>query len=354
MQNILRILLPLLLACLLSSCSTTRAERPFTRTEITADLDEFIRIVSSIHPQLDYSANAGELRSAAATIKERVPEHANIREAWRLLAELNPLFHDAHTGLQYPAEAFESHRKSGGIVFPLPIYVDDNAALRVAESVDYPPGIVAHSEILAINGIQTKRILADAMPLMRGESDGVKRLVLEYNFAAYLWTLYGPRRSYSVVTRGAGGLTRRVHLPKSSVPARATQGPNVFYYEPLQSDTGYVEIRSFDPALKQEFDAFLARTFASIHSAGLRRLIIDIRRNAGGAHQLSDSLLAYITRKPVRAASALTARLHESNRDVAPDRALGEVVTIDFQEWLSPANPEHLFDGEIFLLVGQR
>jgi C-terminal processing protease CtpA/Prc len=276
------------------------------------------------------------------------------RQAWFLLAELNPVFRDAHTGLQYPTAEFDSYRQGGGAIFPLPVYVDDEGILRFAAGSNYPPQVRPHDEIVSINGTSSQRILSHAMPRMRGETETVRRLVFEYNFAAYLWSLYGSQESHVVVKRDLSGRSQEVVLPQSSESPRSLRDLNAFHYEQVRTDVGYMEIRSFDHALKQDFDRFLTRTFAAIRASGVRKLIIDIRRNPGGAHELSDALLGYLSDKPLRGASSLIARVHESNRDIAPEASVGDVVTVPFEEWLAPLDREYRFDGETYLLIGRR
>lgn len=339
----------------LSACATTGTlQHTHAPDALRSDLQQFVDTAVSTHPDIAYTTDVPRLRLAAAQIRERIRERMTTRAAWILMAELNPLFRDAHTGLQYPVDEFQSHRESGGAVFPVPVYVDDQGILRVADGASIESGIAPHEEIISINGIRSPRILDDAMPRMRGETVAIRRLVLEFNFAAYLWTLYGPKQSYSIVVCGADGRTRTIALPHSSEPARAQQPSTAFRYERLRPDVAYVEMRSFDISLEDEFDRFLKATFSDIEASGARKLIIDIRRNPGGAHQLSDALLGYLTGTRFRQASSLSARIHESNRDIAPGVELGKVAAIPFDEWQTPEERAVRFTGDVYLLIGRR
>lgn len=355
MRKLHSILLSVAALCSIGSCGMAQVHDVTHSAEaVRADLDELVSVVASVHPDLTYTADLDGLRSTVADIHKRVRERMTAREAWLLLGELNPQFRDAHTGLQYPKTEFDSYRQGGGAIFPLPVYIDDKGALRVAQGANYPPDVRPHDEVASINGMSSDRILADAMPRMRGETEIIRRLVLEYNFAAYLWALYGPQKAYVVVVLDSSGARRSVMLPRSSESPRAVRDVNAFSYEQLRTDVGYIEIKSFDPMLKQDFGQFLAQTFAAIRAANVSKLIIDIRRNPGGAHDLSDVLLEYLSDNPVRGASSVIARVHESNRDIAPEASVGDVVAQPFDEWLTPVRREHRFGGEIYLLLGRR
>lgn len=355
MRKLHSILLWVVILCSPWSCGTAQVQEETHSAEVVrAALDELVGAVTSTHPDLGYTTDLKELRSTVSDIRKRVRGRMTTREAWSLLAELNPVFRDAHTGLQYPKAEFDAYRESGGAIFPLPVYFDDKGALRVAHGANNPPQVRPHDEIASINGISSERMLADALPRMRGETEILRRLVLEYNFAAYLWALYGPQEAYVMVALDSRGARQKVVLPRSSEPPRAVRDPDAFSYQQLRADVGYMEIRSFDPLLKQDFDRFLARTFAGIRASNVSKLVMDIRRNPGGAHELSDALLRYLCDKPVRGASSVIARVQESNRDIASEASIGDVVTQPFDEWLTPLDRGHRFSGDLYLLVGRR
>lgn len=342
------------LCCLASACAAPLKGRTYTAAEIRADLKQFVEVVAATHPRVGYSTDVTALYAAAERLDERIREPLTARSAWALLAELNPLFRDAHTGLQYPVNEFEAYRKEGGAVFPVPVYVDYGGVLRAAEGVDPQLGIAASEEIVSINDILVRGFLQQATPLMRGETDLIRQFVLTHNFAAYWWTLHGPQPSYRVTVRNSGAETREIALPHASEPARGQAGTAAFHYERLRHDAGYLDVPSFDPALKSNFADFLQRSFAEIKAGKLSTLVIDLRRNPGGAHELSDELTGYLAAKPVRLASRLVARVTPANRDLAPAAAVGDVVEIPWDEWLKPAANPLRFGGDVFLLIGRR
>ena len=354
MKNVLAatLLVPLL-GFLVTASAERAAQGPtYAPGEVREDLDQFLEIVAHTHPNLAYSTDLEALEQAAMRVRDGVDQPLTTRDVWKSMAVLNPIFRDAHVGLQYPTREFDAYREAGGVVFPIAVYVDDSGALRVAEGSDANGRIRAHEEIVAINEISVADFLREAVPLMRGETTAIQHLVLTYNFAAYFWTIAGPQKSYTMTLRADDGRTRRLMLPESTEPQRPRTTSNAFRVEVLQPGIAYMEVRSFDISLREEFEAFLKDSFSRIRSSQIRRLIIDIRRNPGGAHELSDALLDYLADKPVRQASRLVARVVEQNRDMAPRAAVGDVVELAWDEWLKPSDNPLRFHGESFLLIG--
>jgi C-terminal processing protease CtpA/Prc len=341
---------------LLSPIRTSAAQsvRLCEPTSLAQDLDQLIETVTATHPNIGYTANLPELHSKVNEIRRGLSGPLDVRNAWMRLAQLNPLFRDAHVGLQFPVNEFTAYRQGGGTVFPLPVYVDEADRVRIAEGTALPGLLAAHEEIVSINDQSMQVFLSRAMPLMRGETRNIQKLVLVRNFAGYLWTLNGGAAQYSIVIRDAGGRTRRVSLPATSEILVAGAPGQAFRFESVRSDIGYLRIGSFDIRLKVAFEAFLADSFAALKRSGTRKLIIDLRDNSGGAHELSDLLLQYLSGKPTRQASALRARIIDANRSIAPSAKLGDVVQIEHDEWLQPLDSPIRFDGETLLLIGPR
>lgn len=342
------------LAFLIAFDKVTAAEQMYDSAAVSRDLDQFLQNIVETHPDIEYTANLVQLHAEAAEIRAQLKAPMDVRTAWKHLARLNPLFGDAHVGLQYPVARFVEYRQTGGAVLPLPVYVDALDRVRVAESAQLPASVATHEEIVSINGQTMEDFLRVAMPLMRGETKNIQKLVLARNFAAYHWTINGGYSRYDATIRDVRGQTRIVSLPVTSKLADPSTPSEAFRYVQIGPDVGYVQVRSFDVNLAQSFRDFLAGTFADLKSKRIGKLILDLRENPGGAHELSDQLLQYLIRQPVRQASFLRARIVDANRSAAPSAALNDVVTIEHDEWLLPAENPNRFAGETLLLIGPR
>jgi C-terminal processing protease CtpA/Prc len=212
----------------------------------------------------------------------------------------------------------------------------------------------AHDEIVSINDEPMGAFLSRAMPLMRGETTTVQQLVLVRNFAAYWWTLNGPSKGYHVELRGPDNRVRKATLPVTSEVAAPNAPADAFRFRYLRPDVGYLEVRSFDLSLQDDFQTFIRETFATLNAKHTRKLVVDVRANPGGAHELSDILLDHLTPVRTRQASSLRARIVEGNKSIAPEARVGNVVTLDYDEWREPSENANRFAGKTVLLIGAR
>lgn len=272
------------------------------------------------------------------------------REAWRVMARLNPLFGDAHTGLRHPAPEFEAYRRAGGAAFPAPVTIDRDDRLRVSAAVPEGGELSPLDIIETINGVPASTLLAQLLPLMRGETLSLRRFVLTVNFPALLWTLHGRQTRYDLRVRGRDGVVRTVRGAES-FPVGQLGDP--FQLSWPAPDVALLRVATFDPALKVRFATFLDQAFAEVLAKPARTLLIDVRDNPGGAHDLSDQLVARLTDRPVSPASTLVARVTADNRAIQPDAQLGTVVTTRFDEPIGPAPPGRRFGGRTYVLVSR-
>ena len=326
-------------------------ERLFTAAQLREDFDQFLATVRDTHPDLGFSTDLTALDAAATRIRRRLDRSMDVRQAWLEMARINPVFRDAHVGLRQPVDDYESYRRSGGATFDVPVFLDRAGRLRVAETIASASRLKPFEEVVAINGSPVAGIIDALGPRMRGETPSLQRFVLTYNFASLLWTLHGARSGYEVRTVDSESRTRVFRLGANDGgggpldPARAISlqrpGPGV----------AVLRVRSFDPSLKTPFAAFVESTFARLKTEGVRTLCIDVRDNPGGAHDLSDLIVARLARRPAATASRLVARITEANREVSPGAAIGSVVTTPWNGAVTPQSPG--FEGRTYVLVSR-
>lgn len=339
----------------LMGCTTyapsTFSEDTFSKAEISEDLDAFIEFVKQTHPDLEYSADLEALDSKVAQVRQNLPAKATLRQAWMAMALVNPLFGDAHIGLRRPVAALEDFQKKGGVLFPAAIVFDNDGQLRIADTGANAAGFVAGDKIISINGVLADDIVEKTMPRMRGESEALQKLVLQRYFPEYFWIAYGGFDKYVVRVR-RNGRVKIVQAEQRSQDNLDDAG-NVFSFKQLGDDIGYLNVKSFDIGYKDAFAQFTADTFAEIQVTGVKSLIIDLRENGGGAHDVSDLLMNYLTDKPFSSISGLRARITAENVDRIPGVEIGDVVNVPFQLTITPdlENPLR-FTGETYALIG--
>lgn len=341
-----------LLALALSVSCTAFATQPegYTRAQLLTDFDQLLSFIEGTHPDLARSADLDVLAAMSAQVREQLADGMDLPAAWLAMAQINPLLADAHTGIRRPTAWLED-QIAAETLFPLGVVISSDARLLLAASLGLPAGLTAGSEIHSINGHSAEEILARLLPRMRGETALLRQKVLARYFSEYLLLAFGPRDSFEMVVGNGDGQRARSVTIDGGRPQRLEQQPFTLHF--LEAATAYLGIESFELDHAEAFSAFLLDAFAQTAQHGSTRLIIDLRRNGGGAKDLSDQLMAYLSAKPYSPISAVKARVSEENIARIPGASLGQVVALPFQQTVTPpAQLAHRFDGPVYILIG--
>jgi C-terminal processing protease CtpA/Prc len=333
------LLLPL---CLLATAQAQTNSAPtYPAESLQADLETWQTWLMSTHPDLAHSTDLDALATATAELGASFDGTYSTRDAWLALSTLNPLFRDAHTGMPVPsaddARAF------------IPVTIEDGI-MRVAASIAPGSAFEAGEEIHAINGEDTREMIAALMPHMRGETEHLQAYILQLKFDQFLQFMQGERdRDCVTVMRDGDRITLDI-LPSRDLDETET----ALFHLSFDGDDAVLKIDTFDRALEAEFLEFLPEAFQDIADHGSTRLTIDISTNGGGARQLSDPLLAYITDERYTAISAVQARIIPENQALIPGSQVGQVIATPYAQWVQPpAELANRFNGDVEVTIGR-
>ncbi|MFY0638065.1 S41 family peptidase [Maricaulis maris] len=337
---------------LLPACAEAQPAR-FDADAVAADVTEWEDWLFATHPQPEFSMDVERVRARFGALRDGLRDGLNEdytrREAWLSLALLNPYFADGHVTVRLPVEDYEAWLADGGAAFTLPVRLEGHQ-LRVAETVAESSRARAGEIITAINDQAVGPLIEAALARTNGDTPGLRRHVVETRFARYLWALTGGAMDWQVTLRDDQGAIRTLTLD----PEREQAGRDAEHWSlDVQDEAAILTLNTFAPNLQNEFNAFIDASFADIAARGSDVLVIDISQNGGGAHMLSDHLLAYLTDQRHTPLSAVTARITPENQARIPGSALGQVISMPFAQWVEPpAELANRFDGRFAFLVG--
>ncbi|WP_291845621.1 S41 family peptidase [Maricaulis sp.] len=343
----------LVLACLPACASAEPAALP--AEALIEDVTDWQDWLFATHPQPEFSMDVATVDAAFHALRERLDGRYTRREAWLELATLNPLFADGHVTLRLPQADYEAWLVDGGPAFTLPVRIIGNR-LIVGTIVDPASALAAGSEITHINGQPAGAILAAALARANGDTPGLRAHVVETRFPRFLWALTGGAEAWQLdVIRPDGSIASHQLDPASDRAGTAPQpwSLDFMHIDAAQGEAAILTLNTFMPTLESGFAAFIDASFAEIDARGAAILIIDISENGGGAHQLSDHLLAYLTDQRHTPISAVTARITPENQPLVPGARIGEILSLPFAQWVEPpASLDHRFTGRVAFLVG--
>jgi C-terminal processing protease CtpA/Prc len=324
------------------------ASAQITEHQLRTDVEAWRDWMESVHPDRAFSADVAVVDAAFDAMTRRFQSEYDVITAWRELALMNPVLNDAHTGLRLPDTAFDAAIGGGAIAFPVPVRVSGNR-LFIESTIQSSSPLNPGDEILTVNGQAVGSLIAELVPRMRGESRGLRERVLSLRFPIALWTVQGDRGPH-VLTLAGEDCPRTVILDPErdiAVPGEGAYGLDI------RGTIAILRADSFDAAREEEIAAFLPGAFARIASANVDTLIIDVRENGGGARQVSDRLMAYLTSERYTPISAVKARIVAENQALIPGSEIGQVIETPFTQWVQPpAELANRFEGRTIILIG--
>jgi hypothetical protein len=280
--------------------------------KLVEDFGVFRRDLEEGHPGLYRYTPKAKMDRLLDEAKGAIRRPMSAVEFLRILAPLVAAVRCGHTSLQPPADLMRQVEEE---LFPCQVRVIDGRVyvFRDFATVDQ---MLAGKEILAINGIPIQKILAAMLEAMPGDAHSATtrpyRIGHEPGFERLLYPLLGIRSPFDTTYRqdagGAEKTARVIGLSREKIQdrlrSRSALGPTPMHSADLDFlDEGKIAVLriygfgGFAGTL-QPLGKFIDKAFEQILDKGSMSLIIDVRNNDGGAHELAEQLFAHLVDKP--------------------------------------------------------
>ncbi len=289
-----------------------------------------------------------------------------------------------HCTLDFPSEVYRQFNQNGGRRIPFKIGFFGEKVLLTANWSDNKQ-IEAGDEILAIDGIDIHQLLEKIYTYKQGESEYVKRTLLETgSLMDNWWYVFGDFSSGTVRIKKPGGEqidteVEGLTLEQYEERTQAMQSPtfmksgrafefigDVAYLRPgIFLNTESLDISSQDAFNNEAFLEFINSAFVEIAKRKPQYLILDLRGNYGGDNSFSDPMIAYFADKPFRITSKFSVRTSQVTKSFWKDVDIPEladmkqkVMTLEdgtrFEVELNTTQPrtdDLAFKGEVIALI---
>lgn len=281
-------------------------DRRFAPAELGSDLDEFVVVAESVHPNLYAHTPRSQVDALRQNLKKSIAAPMTRVEFYPLAACLAASFGDPHTYAIWPSEEWSRYMARGGRKFPLDVEYADGA-LRVIRAPADEPSIQPGDLVVRINSRSVAQLFAEFRAEHAGR-EAYQAASFSRALAMHLW-IHGVRRPFEIEFSRPGDSTPRTAIllgEPLQVARRVVQAPasapvaTGFSFHRLPGDVGYLDFRQMSDAAA--FDAFLRRVFTEIRDQPVTGLIVDLRANGGGDSGLGVALLDYINGKPYKMA----------------------------------------------------
>ena len=284
-------------------------EKSYSKIELTEDLDFLFRTFEDVHPDLYLYTQVNVIDSMITLVKNELKHPLTSLEFWKLLTPVVAKLGDGHTFLNFPYLSRQKYLDNDGRIFPLEVRIDGNQ-LFVRENYSSDSTLAMNSEILSINDLPQETILQDLHRYRGGETVGLVNRYVQRMFKPLLWAHYGFEDRFKVeyISSSDGehyaktllGITSEEYDSLSQNKEKFKQKPKYWTFQSIPDEKiGILDLNSFARSKDlKTFKKFLKSTFTTIHHEELSNLIIDLRRNGGGDHELGEALIYYLATEP--------------------------------------------------------
>ncbi|MCX7041501.1 MAG: S41 family peptidase [Gammaproteobacteria bacterium] len=268
------------------------------------------RALRDLHPALTKYRSQAQIDAAFGRFDARAKAARTATEMYLAATELAAAIRCGHTWTNVLNQDGASKQLllESANKLPARITLVDGRWL-VLSSAD--PAIAVGDEILSINGVAGKDIVARMLPYLRadGSSDGKRLRQLGHDRGDYsqmdiVWPLLSPPIDgrYSLALRSQAGPTRNASVKSITLAQRdsilAAQGfkaPGEDWTFRIEGNVGYLTLPTF-AFFRSSFDwsSFLTKSFQQLDSARVPNLVIDLRANEGGDGSIGGEVLSHL------------------------------------------------------------
>jgi hypothetical protein len=284
--------------------------------KLKEDLDFLFKTIEEVHRNMYAYIAEAEFAAHRDKLYKQIDHPLSRIEFYKLVAPVVASLKSGHTEISFPG--WGAYMATGGRFYPLEIYWHGPDVILA----DYygEEQLPLGGTITAINGEAASSVfarLARHYPA-EGKSSDPWELEHQYVLERALFCEYGTRDLNLDIRTLDGRLERHVVKAITSQRLRAIlhkiknsgareRDRDIFNYRNIfaayrhiaESDAALIRLEAFSLRYLKELTEFLAKVFKDIDDRNTPNLIIDVRRNGGGARFGIDVLFRYLTPKPV-------------------------------------------------------
>lgn len=351
----------LVLAMQFPAASAASAKQPselLTAAQLQEDLAFLRKSIASTHPDVSFSADERKLEQAYAKVERQFRKPMTRDQAWRVFAELNPVYSDAHLFVSMGDfdKEMQAHLDAGGGFFPFDVQVSHAGDVFITGEAGGASSPLAGARIEKINGVPARSIVRSLLAYAHGDTAALRANVLSGRWWRFFWRAFGTPSTFKLSVATPAGL-KSLSLPASrALPtaiAKETDFAHTYRFEMLPNKVALLTVGSFLWPDKKLFYALTEDAFKKMRDAGATSLIIDVRANTGGDDDMWKlGILPYLADKPYRHGSTYIKKVI-AGRESATEK-LGVVVSGEIKTWEQPQPDNPLrFTGKTYVLAGR-
>ncbi len=345
-------------------------EKNFGQNNIIEDLDYLTNSLKDAHYNLYAYTSEEDFSKNYQNVKKSITKDSvTLLQATTIFQKVISAANNGHTEIDFPGASYGTYAYSAGTIFPLEIAFENNKSL-IRKNFSNNSDIKIGSEIISINGVLMKDILAEIYPQVSAERKYFKNAKIEaYSFPRFYWQVFGKQDNFQIEIH-SNGTVKKLSIKAVNLiegyEMKRTEVLNAKMKLKFIDKAAYINPGNFSGDEKK-YQKFIDSAFVEIKNSKSKNLIIDLRNNAGGNDSFGDYLVSYFANKPFKWNSKFTLKtsqfLKEYTRktndttDAYFQKILthknGEIYSYEFDEF-QPQSKQMRFNGEVHVLVNRQ
>ncbi len=337
--------------------------------KLQEDLDFLFATIEQTHPNMYAYVDRTEFEGRTGALRASLNRSMTAGDFYRLVAPAVAGLKSGHTKVLPPGtiEYFKA-LAIGEKLFTLKL---DCTGRYPTITQDDSSSLPIGATLLSINGTDAANLIDKYASSIGVEGKASCRSILSSYLLIFLWADFGVHEPLSLEIRTKDGKVGQYSLEpltKSEIETLRGSGKSLqdFSFRYIEElDVGVIDWRSFGGG-REEFVAFLQKTFTALKQREARALVIDLRNNGGGSSLYGRDMMGYLYDQPYREFERMSVRISPLLRQqqsslISALKAYlngrepkdGELVDVSTGLLTPPKNPLR-FKGEVYVLIGSR
>lgn len=175
---------------------------------VRSDVDAWMSGMATLNPDLSVRTDADGMNRELEAVRAAMTHPMRRREAWLLLARVNPHLRDGHSGVLMPDTAglVAGHLSQGGRLMPVEFRFGVDRAPRLTAAP------AQGDRIVAINGVPMTESVARLLARVPGDTERPRRAHVSHRLAALYWFAFDDTGDYDITFAGAKACERTARL----------------------------------------------------------------------------------------------------------------------------------------------
>ena len=285
--------------CYCTSQEKKNTENTYPAALLRQDITQLENALIELHSGVDRHVPLKEIREGFQKTRTTLNHDLTSFEFYRLLAPLVASIQCGHTRI-IPSEELRAHFDSAVSFFPLPVKVSENRLFAKLKD----ESII---EITQINNQSVEDILQkiySSFPV-DGQANSAKQDYVSEQFSRYYFMFVNHKiRKFDlrIVQMRTSHDNENIALQPVNASSLVIENAVPPIEFSMRNGVGYLKVNTFSSYSYRHsgigYEDFLKKTFSSLKSESVDKLVVDIRDNGGGDDQYGALLFSYVAQKP--------------------------------------------------------